>query len=170
MTTPDTPLGRSTAFLVFWMVSHWYLLPKPNKYTWINMNHHEPVSKYMIFIQSVDFIHQMNDPAWEIICPIFSSPPTETVAMSRQEISKMDGIHRFKKRTINSDKVGKNWDIWSTRYYDSGLSKPDMYFIILVARDSHYRRKFRSETSDNMDSWKAEVRRVRREKIRRKKM
>ena len=38
----------------------------------------------------------------------------------------------------------------------------------LVTR--HYRRKFRSETSDNMDSWKAEVRRVRREKIRRKKM
>ena len=35
---------------------------------------------------------------------------------------------------------------------------------------SPYRRKFRSETSDNMDSWKAEVRRVRREKIRRKKM
>ena len=34
----------------------------------------------------------------------------------------------------------------------------------------HYRRKFRSETSDNMDSWKAEVRRVRRDKIRRKKM
>ena len=34
----------------------------------------------------------------------------------------------------------------------------------------NYRRKFRSETSDNMDSWKAEVRRVRREKIRRKKM
>ena len=34
----------------------------------------------------------------------------------------------------------------------------------------YYRRKFRSETSDNMDSWKAEVRRVRREKIRRKKM
>ena len=34
----------------------------------------------------------------------------------------------------------------------------------------HHRRKFRSETSDNMDSWKAEVRRVRREKIRRKKM
>ena len=31
-------------------------------------------------------------------------------------------------------------------------------------------RKFRSETSDNMDSWKAEVRRVRRDKIRRKKM
>ena len=34
----------------------------------------------------------------------------------------------------------------------------------------NYRRKFRSETSDNMDSWKAEVRRVRRDKIRRKKM
>ena len=33
-----------------------------------------------------------------------------------------------------------------------------------------YRRKFRSEASDNMDSWKAEVRRVRRDKIRRKKM
>ena len=33
-----------------------------------------------------------------------------------------------------------------------------------------YRRKFRSETSDNMNSWKAEVRRVRRDKIRRKKM
>ena len=32
------------------------------------------------------------------------------------------------------------------------------------------RRKFRSETSDNMDSWKAEVRRVRREKIRREKI
>ena len=32
------------------------------------------------------------------------------------------------------------------------------------------RRKLRSETSDNMDSWKAEVRRVRRDKIRRKKM
>ena len=36
--------------------------------------------------------------------------------------------------------------------------------------DRYHRRKFRSETSDNMDSWKAEVRRVRREKIRRKKM
>ena len=38
------------------------------------------------------------------------------------------------------------------------------------ARLTTHRRKFRSETSDNMDSWKAEVRRVRREKIRRKKM
>ena len=35
---------------------------------------------------------------------------------------------------------------------------------------SYYRRKFRSETSDNMDSWKAEVGRVRREKIRREKI
>ena len=34
----------------------------------------------------------------------------------------------------------------------------------------HNRRKFRSETSDNMDSWKAEVGRVRREKIRREKI
>ena len=40
----------------------------------------------------------------------------------------------------------------------------------LSPRYFHDRRKFRSETSDNMDSWKAEVRRVRREKIRRKKM
>ena len=32
------------------------------------------------------------------------------------------------------------------------------------------RKKFRSETSNNMDSWKAEVTRVRREKIRRKKI
>ena len=39
-----------------------------------------------------------------------------------------------------------------------------------VPYDQYCRRKFRSETSDNMDSWKAEVRRVRREKIRRNKM
>ena len=39
-----------------------------------------------------------------------------------------------------------------------------------VVWSMYIRRKFRSETSDNMDSWKAEVRRVRREKIRRKKM
>ena len=43
-------------------------------------------------------------------------------------------------------------------------------YIIFYYIISYYRRKFRSETSDNMDSWKAEVRRVRREKIRRKKM
>ena len=42
-----------------------------------------------------------------------------------------------------------------------------LYIYIIVY---NIRRKFRSETSDNMDSWKAEVRRVRREKIRRKKM
>ena len=41
----------------------------------------------------------------------------------------------------------------------------DVIYIYIYGR-----RKFRSETSDNMDSWKAEVRRVRREKIRRKKM
>ena len=40
----------------------------------------------------------------------------------------------------------------------------------IVTQIIYYRRKFRSETSDNMDSWKAEVRRVRRDKIRRKKM
>ena len=37
-------------------------------------------------------------------------------------------------------------------------------------KHKYNRRKFRSETSDNMDSWNAEVRRVRREKVRRKKM
>ena len=42
--------------------------------------------------------------------------------------------------------------------------------IVIVIMIYSYRRKFRSETSDNMDSWKAEVRRVRRDKIRRKKM
>ena len=40
----------------------------------------------------------------------------------------------------------------------------------MVIFHSYVRRKFRSETSDNMDSWKAEVRRVRRDKIRRRKM
>ena len=56
------------------------------------------------------------------------------------------------------------------RYY---LCTTCMLFLILPIQlhaFSTYRRKFRSETSDNMDSWKAEVRRVRREKIRRKKM
>ena len=43
-------------------------------------------------------------------------------------------------------------------------------YIYLYDIEYHNRRKFRSETSDNMDSWKAEVRRARREKIRRKKM
>ena len=40
-------------------------------------------------------------------------------------------------------------------------------YIILVLYHSG-RRKFRSETSDNMDSWKAEVRRVRSEKDQKK--
>ena len=44
------------------------------------------------------------------------------------------------------------------------------YVLLVKEIWCDYRRKFRSETSDNMDSWKAEVRRVRREKIRRKKM
>ena len=44
---------------------------------------------------------------------------------------------------------------------------PYIYIYIYIYSN---RRKFRSETSDNMDSWKAEVRRVRREKIRRKKV
>ena len=44
------------------------------------------------------------------------------------------------------------------------------YIPIISRLRPYHRRKFRSETSDNMDSWKAEVRRVRRDKIRRKKM
>ena len=49
----------------------------------------------------------------------------------------------------------------------------DILWYCIILKDSmifYDRRKFRSETSDNMDSWKAEVKRVRREKIRRKKM
>ena len=49
------------------------------------------------------------------------------------------------------------------------LFYPQFWLLKNIYRNP-YRRKFRSETSDNMDSWKAEVRRVRREKIRRKKM
>ena len=49
-------------------------------------------------------------------------------------------------------------------------SIPEFMLIPICVCVINYRRKFRSETSDNMDSWKAEVRRVRREKIRRKKM
>ena len=46
-----------------------------------------------------------------------------------------------------------------------------MYILVVtICQYSYNRRKFRSETSDNMDSWKAGVRRVRRDKIRRKKM
>ena len=40
--------------------------------------------------------------------------------------------------------------------------------FVVFCHISHDRRKFRSETSDNMDSWKAEVRRVRREKSQKK--
>ena len=42
--------------------------------------------------------------------------------------------------------------------------QPYQYPPIFLVESMCYRRKFRSETSDNMDSWKAEVRRVRREK------
>ena len=44
------------------------------------------------------------------------------------------------------------------------------WLYILYTYYIYNRRKFRSETSDNMDSGKAEVRRVRREEIRRKKI
>ena len=50
------------------------------------------------------------------------------------------------------------------------FSEMTSYYILLFSCYFLIRRKFRSETSDNMDSWKAEVRRVRRERIRRKKM
>ena len=52
----------------------------------------------------------------------------------------------------------------------SGLCSSLVGTASSMAANGLSRRKFRSETSDNMDSWKAEVRRVRREKIRRKKM
>ena len=42
-----------------------------------------------------------------------------------------------------------------------------LLYVVLFCVD---RRKFRCETSDNMDRWKAEVRRVRRDKIRREKI
>ena len=51
-----------------------------------------------------------------------------------------------------------------------GDVSPLSNYIWNISMRWYHRRKFRSETSDNMDSWKAEVRRVRREKIRRKKM
>ena len=71
----------------------------------------------------------------------------------------------------------QRWECWpqtqntisveSTNFLKSPLHI-HMYIYIYIY--IYNRRKFRSETSDNVDSWKAEVRRVRREKIRRKKM
>ena len=60
-------------------------------------------------------------------------------------------------RLISCDGINHVWCLMIISYH----------YITMVYHD---RRKFRSETSDNMDSWKAEVKRVRREKIRRKKM
>ena len=74
------------------------------------------------------------------------------------------------------------WVVHTWCYFDAGFEglvhfAPDVGIRADAPRpfspstnSSGSRRKFRSETSDNMDSWKAEVRRVRREKIRRKKM
>ena len=59
------------------------------------------------------------------------------------------------------------WRVWTVGI-DMLLTCYHCYHVALIIQ--YYRRKFRSETSDNMDSWKAEVRRVRRNKIRRKKM
>ena len=61
-------------------------------------------------------------------------------------------------RALNTAQVGPVW-LYS-----------DDHLLVITGYNWDYRRKFRSETSDNMDSWKAEVRRVRRDKIRRKKM
>ena len=92
--------------------------------------------------------------------------------------------------------AGVDWNAQDTRAGPKSITDPRTqyayYFIIRMIRINNnnnnnnnnittmyinkgydrysYRRKFRSETSDNMGSWKAEVRRVRRDKIRRKKM
>ena len=68
----------------------------------------------------------------------------------------------------NYPKTGQHFRLLN---YD--LPRIVITIMIYIYKDHYkypYRRKFRSETSDNMDSWKAEVRRVRRDKIRRKKM
>ena len=59
---------------------------------------------------------------------------------------------------------------WLTSWLFTDLSKITGYFRYrYIASTYHnYRRKFRSQTSDNMDRWKAEVGRVREEKGRRK--
>ena len=65
-------------------------------------------------------------------------------------------------------------DVWSLMTcYDSPNYRHVGTSVVLTPHNvvpPSYRRKFRSETSDNMDSWKAEVGRVRREKIRREKI
>ena len=48
-------------------------------------------------------------------------------------------------------------------------SCPEMSWIQSIHYMVYYRRKFRSQTSDNMDRWKAEMGRVKEEKRRRKK-
>ena len=68
-----------------------------------------------------------------------------------------------------ADISGQNWPILSFKLQIVCIDYVNNYGLCCIYIYS-YRRKFRSETSDNMDSWKAEVRRVRREKIRRKKM
>ena len=62
---------------------------------------------------------------------------------------------------------------WSMATYRGNVSKFECnqkslqrHSICVVQRCSHNRRKFRSQTSDNMDRWKAEMGRVREEKRR----
>ena len=59
---------------------------------------------------------------------------------------------------------------WHSQVKENKKVSDDLVCLTCFTIQILHRRKFRSYTSDNMDSWKAEVRRVRREKIRRKKM
>ena len=64
--------------------------------------------------------------------------------------------------------ISKYWWHLVTLLFDTYCN--EVPSVQVLERHETDQRKFRSETSDNMDSWKAEVRRVRRDKIRRKKM
>ena len=82
----------------------------------------------------------------------------------------MENAERMEARSS----IGASWVVFSS---ELSLAIGGWYMVIpfgnhrkMCVFHGIYRRKFRSETSDNMDSWKAEVRRVRRDKIRRKKM
>ena len=59
---------------------------------------------------------------------------------------------------------------WHSQVKENKKVSDDLVCLTCFTIQILHRRKFRSYTSDNMDSWKAEVRRVRREKFRRKKM
>ena len=108
----------------------------------------------------------MGDCTLPHICRVFYHNP-----WTGNPVLKYWGV-RYTKVTNN---MFFGWFLWETGLC---LCMRSVIFNICIARYDmirydkiwYDRRKFRSETSDNMDSWKAEVRRVRREKIRRKKM